>query len=163
MKNLIKEYETLEISNDFMFYKVMQDENLCKGLLERIFGKKIKTIVPQPQKTIEITTDSKGIRLDVYVDDDAGTVYDLEMQVKNYAWMPKRTRYYQSLIDLNSLQKGKHYSDLNNSYVIFICNFDFFERNRYVYSFENICREEVKVAYEYYIAVIQVGIMFTLL
>ena len=137
-----EEYEKLEISNDFMFYKVMQDENLCKGLLERIFGKKIKRIEYQTQKAIEITTDSKGIRLDVYVDDEEGSVYDLEMQVKSYDWMPKRTRYYQSLIDLNSLEKGMHYSELNNSYVIFICNFDFFERNRYIYSFENICREE---------------------
>ena len=138
----IEEYESLEISNDFMFYKVMQDEKLCKQLLERIFNKKIKHIEYQTQKTIDISPDSKGIRLDVHVDDGEGTVYDLEMQVKSHNWLPKRTRYYQSLIDLNSLEKGMHYSKLNNSYVIFICNFDFFKRKRYVYFFENICREE---------------------
>ena len=103
----IEDYESLEISNDFMFYKVMQNEKLCKQLLERIFNKKIKHIEYQTQKTIDITPDSKGIRLDVYVDDEEGTVYDLEMQVKGYDWLPERTRYYQSLIDLSSLEKGK--------------------------------------------------------
>ena len=45
----MENFEKLEISNDFMFYKVMQDENLCKELLERILNKKIKKVKLQNQ------------------------------------------------------------------------------------------------------------------
>ena len=40
-----KRYEELTIADDFMFYKVMSDEELCKELLETILGIKIKRLV----------------------------------------------------------------------------------------------------------------------
>ena len=40
-KNFIKSYEDLTIVDDFMFYKIMSDENLCKELLEIILDIKI--------------------------------------------------------------------------------------------------------------------------
>jgi len=82
MKKVVtnKEWEELGISNDFIFGKVMQDPKLCKKLLEIILHVKIKWIsFPVRQKSIEIYDDAKGIRLDVYVDDDKGTVYNVEM------------------------------------------------------------------------------------
>ena len=40
---------------------------------------------------------------------------------------PFYTRYYQSMIDIDSLLKGAVYSELKESYVIFICTNDPFE------------------------------------
>ena len=37
------------------------------------------------------------------------------------------------------IEKGEAYDILNTSYVIFICTFDFFESNKSMYEFENIC------------------------
>ena len=51
-------------------------------------------------------------------------------------------RYYQSVIDVSILKQGVDYKNLKPSYVIFICNYDEFERGRYIYTFENSCREE---------------------
>ena len=48
----------------------------------------------------------------------------------------KRTRYYQSMIDIDSLLKGAVYSELKESYVIFICTSDPFESGLPVYTFE---------------------------
>ena len=45
----------------------------------------------------------------------------IEMQVKGFENLPRRSRYYHSLIDLDLLKKGKDYSQLIDSYVIFIC------------------------------------------
>ncbi|MBR3622146.1 MAG: Rpn family recombination-promoting nuclease/putative transposase, partial [Selenomonadaceae bacterium] len=58
-------------------------------------------------------------------------------------FLPKRTRYYQSMIDLNSLDKGDDYVKLNKSVVVFICTFDPFPRNRRkMYTFTNLCHEQ---------------------
>lgn len=51
-------------------------------------------------------------------------------------------RYYQSIIDISILNPGKDYVILKTSFVIFICNYDEFGRDRYIYTFENTCREE---------------------
>ena len=52
------------------------------------------------EKTLDVTPDGKSARFDVYVEDAAGTVYDIEMQVTAKRNLPKRSRYYQSMIDL---------------------------------------------------------------
>lgn len=62
----------------------MQDESLCKELLEIILGVEIEKIVyHEDQKVFRETIDGKGIRLDVYVKDEKHTIYDLEMQTSN--------------------------------------------------------------------------------
>ena len=88
------------------------------------------------EETIQMTIKSKGIRLDIYVEDDNNTVFNLEMQTTAYKELPKRSRYYQGIIDLNMIEKGESYDILKESYVIFICTFDFFEKGRSVYEFD---------------------------
>ena len=140
-------WEELQISNDFIFGKVMQDPKLCKGLLQRILpGLKIDRIeYPETQKAIRPDIDAKSVRLDVYVEDGKGTVYDIEMQVGTSKELPKRTRYYQSLLDMRMIDKGEPYKKLKPSYIIFICPFDQFGMGRHIYTFENICKEDKSV------------------
>ena len=42
-------------------------------------------------------------------------------------------------------EKGESYDILKESYVIFICTFDFFEKGRSVYEFENVCLEDSEI------------------
>ena len=51
-------------------------------------------------------------------------------------------RYYQSMIDIRALEKGQDYRKLKKSIIIFICNFDPFEKSRLMYTFKNLCTEE---------------------
>ena len=140
-------WEDLGISNDFMFGKVMQNPQLCKKLLQRIFpDMEIDRIeYPQLQKEIKPDADAKSIRLDVYVKDNKNTVYNIEMQAVDTKELPKRSRYYQSLLDLQQLDKGQTYRKLNRSFIIFICLEDIFGKGRHIYTFENICREDVSI------------------
>lgn len=120
-------WENLRISNDFMFAKVMRNPELCKGLLERLLDIQIDHIeYPEEQKVIDISKDSKSVRLDVYLKDEKGTVYNVEIQTTSNRNLPKRTRYYAGMIDLNAIEKGADYSELPQSFVIFICTFDAF-------------------------------------
>ena len=144
---MAKSIEELTIADDFMFGAVMRDPKLCKPLLELILNVKIRKIeYPELQKTIDKRYGSKAIRLDVYVEDEAGTVYDVEIQTTEKKHLPKRTRYYQGIIDLHILEKGEDYTALRKSFVIFICTYDPFGKGRWVYTFENRCLEDQSVA-----------------
>ena len=141
-------WEELSISNDFLFGKVMQNPELCKELIQRILPDlKIDRVeYPELQKSIKQDMDAKSVRLDVYVKDEKEVVYDIEMQVSDTKELPKRSRYYQGMIDLQLIDKGQYYDELNRSYVIFICPFDIFDKGRHIYTFENICKEDNSIS-----------------
>lgn len=138
------DWDDVGISNDFLFGKIMQNPELCKELLKRILPDlEIDHVeYPELQKAIKEDVDARGVRLDVYVNDKKGTVYNIEMQAIDTRELPKRSRYYQSMIDLQLLNKGQCYDELNKSFVIFICLSDVFGKGRHIYTFENICRED---------------------
>ena len=63
---MIKKFNELTFSDDFMFGKVLTtNKELCKELLELILGEKINRIeFVEAQRTLKQTYLSKGIRLD---------------------------------------------------------------------------------------------------
>ena len=142
-----KSFDELTITDNFMFSKVMQNKELCRQFLEMVMGVKIKEITfPEYERTIDIRYDAKSIRLDVILEDEGHTVYNLEMQATSRDYLNKRTRYYQDLIDLDLLEKGQSYGELNRSIIIFVCTFDPFGKGRHIYSFENRCKEDLSLA-----------------
>ena len=141
--HIIKKYEDLTISDDFMFSIIMRQPEYCKPFLETVLGIKIDHIeYPKVQEVINLDIKAKSIRLDVYVDDSENTVYNIEMQNISKPDQPKRMRYYQDLIDLDLIEKGQDYNELKNNIVIFVCTFDPFKLGRHYYSFKNICIED---------------------
>lgn len=139
-------WENLKISNDFIFAKVMRNPELCKGMLERLLDIYIDHIeYPEEQKVIDISKDSKSVRLDVYLKDGKGTVYDVEIQAASSRNLPRRARFYQGMIDLNVIEKGADYSELPKSFVIFICTFDKFGKGLWRYTFQNVCEEDTSL------------------
>lgn len=147
----MKDFRNATISNNFMFRLVMEKPELCRQLLERILDTKISKIVyPEAEKSLEAQLTSKGIRLDIYVTLEDGTVIDVEMQAADSTkdTLAKRTRYYQSILDNDALKKGELYSKLRQTIIIFICTFDPFNRNFSRYTFSSRCHEEYKLSLE---------------
>ena len=141
----IAKWNKLTLRNNFMFRLVMEKQELCKKLIECILGIKIKSIsYMEHEKSFEANLKSKGIRLDLFVIDEDGVAYDIEMQMDNSykEFLGRRTRYYVSTMDNNALKKGERYSQLRKSYVIFICTFDPFSRGLAKYTFNAICNED---------------------
>lgn len=138
----IKPFDELTYHDDFMFGVVMQDKDICKEALECLMWVKIKDIsYPQKQKTFDPLYTSHGIRLDVYVE-DGNRAYDVEIQNKNEHDIGKRSRYYQSMMDIDSLMKGQNYEELKESIVIFLCRFDPFKKGIPCYNVRRICEED---------------------
>ena len=144
-KQITKQWLDATIQNNFIFGKTLETyPDLCRRLLELILNVKIKEIsYPEREKTINLRSDSKGIRLDVYVEEkDTNRSFDIEMQVSNSDNLAKRMRYYQELIDGDKLKPGQHYSALGDVIIIFICPFRF-KYNRHFYSFHERCDQEL--------------------
>ena len=142
-----KPFDELTISDDFMFCKVMEHESLCRPFLEMVVADNIgKISYLSSQNAISSNSEAKSIRLDVLVKDERGTSYDIEMQVANEYNLPQRMRYYQAAIDIAFLDKGYSYKALNKSLIIFLCLFDPIGRNRALYTFENMCREDRSIS-----------------
>jgi predicted transposase/invertase (TIGR01784 family) len=97
---------------------------------------------PAAEKSIQTDPESKSVRMDVYVKDGTGRTFDVEMQTTHKTNLPKRARYYQSIMTVDSLQKGSDYNYLNDSFVIFLCLHDPFGENLPIYSFKNVCAEK---------------------
>ena len=147
-KQIAKKWHDATIQNNFVFGKTMElYPDLCRRLLELILNTKIKEIsYPEREKTIEVKTDSKGIRLDVYVEENGtNRSFDVEMQVSNNDNIDKRMRYYQGLIDMDKLKRGQHYSKLGRSVIIFICPFDRFDYGLHFYSFSERCDQNPNI------------------
>lgn len=138
-------WQNATLSNDFIFAKVMSNKDYCKELIEIILGVKIsKLVYEENQKAISLSSDGKSVRFDVYTETD-DKVFDIEMQVAEKLNLPKRTRYYQGMMDLNLIKLGEDYSELKESYIIFICLFDLFNAELPVYTFQNRCDENQKL------------------
>ncbi len=144
---MAKAYEDLTFTDDFMFCKVLtMDLELCRDILELILDIKIREVrISESQKSVEITPDGRGVRFDVYVEDEKNTVFDLEMQASPNTELPKRSRYYQGMIDLNLLERGAYFAELKRSFVIFICLKDYFDADLPIYTFENLCLEDTSI------------------
>lgn len=139
----MKPIEELTFTDDYMFGYVMQNKKVCKGLLERLLNIKIEKLeYPKLQKTISPHFKSKGVRLDVYVE-DSNRVFDIEIQNILDDELPTRTRYYQSMMDIDLLSKGKEYSQLKENFIIFVCKDDFFGEDFPCYTFSNRCHEKL--------------------
>ena len=138
-----KTFDELTITDDYMFCMVMQDKSICTTVLNMVLAETIGAITDiSYQKTFNQVGYAKGVRLDVWVKDSKGNIYDVEMQATNKQDLAKRLRYYQSVIDVSSLEKGGYYTDLPDSFILFFCPFDYLGSGLPVYTFKTTCRED---------------------
>ncbi len=140
----------LSLIDDYLFGLFIQEagsEEILKGLLERMLDIKISHLhLKQRQHEISNIPDMHGIRLDAYIEDDMNTLYNIEVQVSNKFNIPKRMRYYQSLIDREQMPSGEYdYNKLPKTIIIFVTDFDPFGKGLYRYTFENICMKNNSV------------------
>ena len=142
-----KPWEDLDITDDFIFSRVMRNKKLCRTLLEMILKVKIGNIkFLTSQHALQIEPNAKGIIMDVYLKDEK-RVINVEMQASNKGNLPRRARYYQAAADIDTTPKGSEYKDLKENYVIFICTFDPFLKGQPYYTFQNMCLEHKEPIY----------------
>ena len=132
-------FDDVGITDNIMFSTVFQENSeLCRNLLESILGFEIEKLTYlEREKAVNPVYDGKGIRLDILAR-ATGKVYNVEMQNRRIDNIPKRSRFYQAELDVMLLGKGEYYSEIPDSFEIFICGFDLFGEGQYVERFKKL-------------------------
>ena len=128
---------------DDTFFNVCFD-NYIEGmqlLLRVFFGRDdlvVKHVVTQQSAD---NLYGRGVRFDVLAEDSEGKLYDCEVQRANEGAVPRRARYNSSMMDARELAKSAVFSDLPETWVIFITENDIYGEGFPLYHVERIIEE----------------------
>ena len=139
----IKPFSELNLIDDYMFDIATMDLEICRSIIELSLNIRIREIRwKEGQKVLHNLPGKRGVRLDFYVEDMEGTIYNVEMQRRSHPAPGKRTRFYSALMDAPLLKQGeKGFDRLPRTFLIFICGFDLFDAGKYRYTFQQTCTE----------------------
>ncbi|WP_418745643.1 Rpn family recombination-promoting nuclease/putative transposase [Frisingicoccus sp.] len=145
-KPVRKPLKKLTLLDRFLFDTAMSDPEICRNILSIIFGEKeIPPIrIGIAEKTEEPYYDSRAVRMDLLAVGENEVIYDAEAQKENKGkrFLLRRSRLYQSAIDVNLMEPGEFdFGNMNDVYVIFIAPFDLFGKDKYRYTFRMTCDE----------------------
>ncbi len=123
-ERLTKDWQNATILNHFIFGRVMENKEICKQFLELVLKKEIEKIdIVEVEKHLKEFIDSRVVRLDVYIKGET-EIYNIELQAKSFDDIAKRCRAHINSIDINLIKPGMAFKDINNVFIIFVCNFD---------------------------------------
>lgn len=127
------------IDDDFMRELFRNDLELAQYVLRSIIGKPdLKLINQETQYDLQHLFGERSICLDVFGVDSEGQQYDFEVQRQDKGATPHRARYHSSAMDVDNLKAKDQFSDLPNTYVIFITENDYFAKGKSVYPIERM-------------------------
>ncbi len=140
----------LTLLDRFLFSETIEDPRNLQIILEIILGKDVLLkYLPQPEKEQKKSPLYRYIRVDVWSEDIHNTVYDVEVQKKDTRNLPRRSRFYQNLMDGRLLKPGESdFNQLKDICLIIIAPFDIFGYEKYQYTFEMRCQEIPELAME---------------
>jgi predicted transposase/invertase (TIGR01784 family) len=147
----------LNVIDNFLFTTLLtregSKEKVARLILSSILDKEFRNVTVTAQREFPgIDTDRHGIRLDVSImdDDDEATVYDLEPDnnSKDKESLPKRNRFYSSVIDSANLSSGKPYEKLPALVIIMILSYDPFGAGDLYYEAGTQLKTHPNIPYE---------------
>ncbi len=83
----------------------------------------------------------RSIRLDILAEDDKGKQYDIEVQKQPKGAHIRRARFNSSMLDSRMLKEGQQFSELRDSYIIFITETDIFGHGIPIYTINRYFEE----------------------
>lgn len=139
LENLQRLRRLRPIDDDFMRCLFKDNIPLAELALRIITGKPDLMITDcQTQKDMKRLAGARSICLDAYATDAVGKKYDLKIQRADKGAAPHRARYHSSVMDVENLDAGQEFTELPDTYTIFIVEKDFYGMGKPVYSIERI-------------------------
>lgn len=140
--DLMAKLPDFTLMDDTFMSAFFNEQNECTELVLRIILKKddLKVIESKTQFVIS-SLKGRSARLDIKAVDSKGVHYDIEIQNANDGADVKRTRFNHSMMDSNFLKKSDEYTDLPETYVIFITENDVLKGNKPIYHIEKTILE----------------------
>ena len=137
--------QQMTLMDDLFMRFCFKDEPAAAELLLHIILGRTDLWVQSLKTEDEIVNlQTHGVTLDIHAVDAGGIHYDIEIQSDNQGAIPKRARYYASMLDISTLPKGATYDQLAESYVIFITDKDYLGDNLPLYHVDRSVQENHK-------------------
>ncbi len=139
----MKPLKDLTLLDRFLFAEVMENPEISQIMLEIILGYEVSVSEwAQAEKEIRISPLNRMARIDLYLKDREGNVYDAEVQKDNKGNLAHRSRFYGSMIDSKLMPPGVvDFNEMGDSYIIIISPFDLVKKGSYCYTFKMRCTE----------------------
>ena len=147
----MKTLNELTLLDKFLFDEVMDIPEAHEAALRIILGdENLQLLTPsQTEKELRTAPWLRSIRLDVYSMDENLRIYNTEAQKTRKPDLPRRSRFYQSVMDSSLLKSGdESFNLLNDTFNIIITPFDLFDEGRYCYTFHARCDENPSLVLE---------------
>ena len=134
------------LMDDTFMTQVFADNPECTEELLRIILKRndLKVTRAVTQLTIG-NLFGRSVRLDVYATDASGKQYDIEVQQEDKGAAPERVRLNSAMFDSHLTTKGKSYTEIPETYIIFITEHDVLKDGLPIYTIERTIRETGKL------------------
>lgn len=143
--SMIPEEFPLNLSDFALFLSVMKNKRAYECVLSIILEEpELELEEVKVEQVILNKNGKRAIRLDAWAKDKGDRLFDMEMQNDSKSDnIPKRSRYYQALMDTPLLKSGKDtkYRELPSSVIIFITQEDIWGRDLACYTFKEQCEE----------------------
>ena len=147
--------DALRPLDDVFWHKLAESREFCQEVLQIILQNKDLTIISSiPQKSLR-NIEGRSVILDVMCEDATGKYYNIEVQKENNDNHQKRVRYNGSNMDTYIVEKGIKFDNIPDVYVIYLSQFDVFQREKTTYHVDRILRETGEILdngyYEMYV------------
>jgi hypothetical protein len=114
------------MDDDFMTVVFDGDNEATEFLLRILLNRddlRVKKVTTQKEKR---NLFGRSVRLDILAEDTKGKLYNVEVQRADEGASPKRVRYNQAMLDSHCLKKKEDFTQLPETYVIFITENDYY-------------------------------------
>ena len=127
------------MDDDFMRCLFKDNIPLAQLVLRIITGKPDLIITDcQTQKDMKRLGGARSVCLDAYGTDSLNKKYDMEIQREDKGAEPQRARYHSSVLDIENLDANQKFSELPETYTIFITEKDFYGMGEPIYPIERV-------------------------
>ena len=114
------------MDDDFMTVVFDGDNEITEFLLRILLNRddlRVKKVTTQEEKR---NLFGRSVRLDILAEDTKGKVYNVEVQRADEGASPRRVRYNQAMLDSHNLKKKADFTQLPETYIIFITENDYY-------------------------------------
>ena len=137
----LRRIQSLRLLDDDFMNKVFEDKACAEFLLQIILERTDLTVQKVHSQHNLKNLQGRSVRLDILATDEAGRVYNIEVQRSDKGAGAKRAKYNSSLIDANITEPGDNYENLNETYVIFITEHDVLKAGQPIYHIDRMIQE----------------------
>jgi hypothetical protein len=136
--------EDMDLFDDDFMSKVFEHNIPASELLLQVLleDDTIRVESVKAQVTLKgVQVNARSIRLDIVAKDGSGRMFNVEVQRKLSGASPQRARFHSSMIDSRLLKEKEDFKEIEDSYVIFICEGDKYRKGLPLYHVERTIQE----------------------